>query len=236
MNHWLMKAKENLSRLSNHKNGFETAKAEWIVSEYVRDCAEDELNEDEWPSCELCEHDRLRWQFEIVNKLNNNKMLVGSTCITQFDIALINLDNSEVYGEERDKILQKRVTDKKQSKRYEKLLELLRSLWKSDRANRNQIAAIAKEWKVSGKFGPSEAVFILESFKKNNIECSPRLLAVRLRKTEDKYKAGRISAEQFEILSAALTEHQLLAAQKFRKEFQEMEIRKLRQIGRRPYI
>lgn len=233
MNHWLMKAKENLSKLSNHKNGFETAKSEWKVTEYVRDCAEDELDEDEWPSCELCEHDRLRWQFEIVNKLNGNKMLVGSTCITQFDIAIVNVDNSEIYGEERDKILQKRVSERKQSKRYETLLELLRNLWRSDYANRYKIADIAKEWKISQKFDPDEAVFILETFKKNNIECPPKLIDVSLRKMEEKFRVKRMSVDQFEVLSAALTEKQRSKAKKFRVEYRAQELRRTGQIRKR---
>jgi hypothetical protein len=61
-----------------------------------------------------------------------------------------------------------------------------------------------------------DAVFVLESFKRSNIECPPSLVAVSLRSEEEKVHAARLRLEQFEVLSAALTESQRAAIAKFK--------------------
>lgn len=50
--------------------------------------------------CELCDQEKLRYQFQIQNKYTRNKLWVGSSCIFKFSIEVFNelgllLDNSE---------------------------------------------------------------------------------------------------------------------------------------------
>lgn len=50
-------------------------------------------------ACELCEHQGLRWHFEIQNRYNDNTLNIGSRCITKFsdDYGLAVEDNGERF-------------------------------------------------------------------------------------------------------------------------------------------
>ncbi|MGM0306857.1 hypothetical protein IGL08_002818, partial [Enterococcus sp. AZ082] len=72
---WLEHAKSNLLPLSEDKNNFFKAKKEWI---YVGLFDNEEADFD----CQLCAHKEIRYEYTIINKMNQNKMIVGSSCIT----------------------------------------------------------------------------------------------------------------------------------------------------------
>lgn len=74
---WLEHAKSNLLPLSEDKNNFFKAKKEWI---YVGLFDNEEADFD----CQLCGHKEIRYEYTIINELNQNKMIVGSSCITKF--------------------------------------------------------------------------------------------------------------------------------------------------------
>ncbi|EMF0042677.1 hypothetical protein VBH21_13975 [Enterococcus hirae] len=74
---WLEHAKSNLLPLSEDKNNFFKAKKEWI---YVGLFDNEEADFD----CQLCAHKEIRYEYTIINKMNQNKMIVGSSCITKF--------------------------------------------------------------------------------------------------------------------------------------------------------
>ena len=74
---WLQRAKSNLLPLSEDKNNFFKAKKEWV---YVGLFDNEEADFD----CQLCGHKEIRYEYTIKNKLNQNEMIVGSSCITKF--------------------------------------------------------------------------------------------------------------------------------------------------------
>ncbi|EMF0103090.1 hypothetical protein O1E28_003076 [Enterococcus hirae] len=74
---WLEHAKSNLLPLSEDKNNFFKAKKEWI---YIGLFDNEEADFD----CQLCAHKEIRYEYTIINKMNQNKMIVGSSCITKF--------------------------------------------------------------------------------------------------------------------------------------------------------
>ncbi|OQO55480.1 hypothetical protein BHG15_13620 [Enterococcus hirae] len=41
-------------------------------------------NEEADFDCQLCAHKEIRYEYTIINKMNQNKMIVGSSCITKF--------------------------------------------------------------------------------------------------------------------------------------------------------
>ena len=89
------KCKKNLLENSIEKENYEIAINEWFFNYEIIDNNEySEINTSK-PSCELCEHEDLRWQFIIFNANNNNQLKVGSSCIKQFNIALLEKDGKK---------------------------------------------------------------------------------------------------------------------------------------------
>ena len=76
-NAWLSTARENLLNLSQEKKDFNKAKSEWKYQGL-------EDNEVCDFDCQLCGHEEIRYEYTIVNKLNANKLIIGSSCITKF--------------------------------------------------------------------------------------------------------------------------------------------------------
>ncbi|MDR0473377.1 MAG: hypothetical protein LBH43_06875, partial [Treponema sp.] len=87
MENYSEKCKENLLEYSLEKENYETALNEWYFYNEVIDNNEFVDINVAKPSCELCEHEDLRWQFVIYNINNKNQLKVGSSCIKQFNIA-----------------------------------------------------------------------------------------------------------------------------------------------------
>ena len=172
MNKWFENAKVNLLENSNEKEDYNKAKTEWYFNEIVIDNNDETEIDEKRPSCELCEHEDLRWQFIIKNKLNQNTLKVGSTCIKQFDIVLIDEAGYSSTGVERDKKINKTINEKIKEANFNNVLEALRNLWRKDKENRKIIEKAAKQWKEKNAFSPNMLYFLLFRFEKNNIDVS----------------------------------------------------------------
>lgn len=85
---WLERVKKNIFPLSLEQTNIRKAIDEWIYEGNMLDL---EIAEE---SCEICDQPNIRYQFEIINKNNDNTLLVGSECITKFEIPV--LDSSGV--------------------------------------------------------------------------------------------------------------------------------------------
>ena len=160
---------------------FYKVKTEWYFNEIVIDNNDEVEIDEERPSCELCEHEDLRWQFIIKNKLNENTLKVGSTCIKQFDIVLIDKTGYSRTGEERDKKIDKTIRDKINDALFNNVLEALRKLWRKDKENREIIERAAKQWKEKNAFSPKMLFFLLCRFENNKIDFSKLSLKLNVR-------------------------------------------------------
>ena len=124
MNHWLETSKKNLLPLSQ-ASAFAEALSEWFFTGLVLKYDGEEIE------CELCEHPDLAHHFEIRNNYNNNRLLVGSSCILKFT----EINVRDTFG--------RLITDPDERKFYleealrEKLIEImlepLRRLWLKDK-------------------------------------------------------------------------------------------------------
>ncbi len=220
MNHWMKTAKENLLRSSINKENFSEAKKEWQVTSRIFDNFGDDADFSETaPCCELCEHENLRWQFEIINTKNSLLLLVGSTCIKQFDIPIINEDLSTLTGEERDRTLQKRIDDQKKEKNHNEILEKLRKLWKKDKQNREKIEFIAKHWKKENKFDPIDAYFIRSRLINLEIPLGNCRMEVNLRSLKNKLQIVSMPDKQIDLLTEILTSAQKKALTNLKEKY-----------------
>jgi hypothetical protein len=112
---WMQGVVQNLLPLSEEDADVKAALAEWQYTGYTHDL------EEAYEDCRLCGYSPIRYQFEIENHHNANTLLVGSECITRFQIT--GLDE---YGDPLDvEETRKKVTRDRQKLIAAKLLAVL---------------------------------------------------------------------------------------------------------------
>jgi hypothetical protein len=176
------RAATTLFENSNNQVDIREAVAEWIATGKVIDNGED-VASDDGPPCELCHHENLRWQFEIRNRVNENLLLVGSTCINHFDIPMVS-NGTLQYGNDRNAEMRRRVSELKKDQRREKVLTSLRALWRVDKAYRWTIEDSVKRWKESGTFRAIDMSMIASRLRHNRIDHDPGCFDVRIKGSE----------------------------------------------------
>lgn len=121
---WAEKAAANMLHLSREKT-LATAMREWSTTGGYEDSHSiDEV-------CELCEHEGLRYQYEIENSQTGHTLWVGSTCITKFVPLYEN--GHEVIGEEaKSNLLRKRQAEHAANSREDRAFALLQELAVAD--------------------------------------------------------------------------------------------------------
>ena len=90
---WIDRVQKNVFPLSEEQDDIKKALSEW---KYSGDMYDLEYAEED---CELCDHPGIRYQFEIVNTLNGNSLLIGSECINRFNIGVIDEHGNILMGE-----------------------------------------------------------------------------------------------------------------------------------------
>jgi hypothetical protein len=173
MARWRNKAIVNLLEHSKEKNDHSIAAKEWVFSGEVID----HLVSNQF--CQLCEGENLRYHFEIKNKSRNNKLLlVGSSCIKKFDIAVFDEKGKEIFGSQKSSFLQKKIDQKKQ----ELMMEQIRSLLKvANHGERDTIEYYVYEHKNKNGFSPNDLYDLFSLMEKYKNEFTKVLFKVSLR-------------------------------------------------------
>jgi len=201
MNHWLETSKLNLLKLSQSKD-FKKALTEWQFTGtviYYED--EDDIR------CELCEHSDLSNHFEIENRLNQNKLLVGSSCILKFnEINIINIEGKNVIEPEQREFY---LNESLQKKLVEIMLEPLRMLWRKDKQNRTYIEIYATDLKNGDGVSPNELWSLFKRMDAFNIHYNPKLYKTSLRSQENKEELLTMSKQNLDKIKASLSLSQL---------------------------
>ncbi|MEG6112802.1 hypothetical protein UXO20_23900, partial [Enterobacter hormaechei] len=89
---WLDKARDNMLRYSSGQ-AWPAVMKEWSVTGGFIDSHS--INK----TCELCDNEGLRYQFQITNVLTHYSLWVGSTCINKFVPVFVG--GRELLGEEK---------------------------------------------------------------------------------------------------------------------------------------
>ncbi len=203
--HWLEKATENLMRFSSGSGDFDEARKEWRVNDRVIDNYRPGIEADELPSCELCLHEKLRWQFEIENAITGGRMLVGSSCVRKFDFPLRSETRAFFSGKIRDGILDSRVREIKKGYVRDRLDALLAAVGHET----GGIGGIRDRWLKTGRFSPLEAVAVIAACADRGISLDGVELSVSLRTLEDRLEILRLQSAEYEALATHLDESQL---------------------------
>jgi hypothetical protein len=166
------KCKNNLFEHSFEKENYEKAISEWHFFEEVIDNSEYENANVKRPSCELCEHEDLRWQFVIHNINNNEQLKVGSSCIKQFNIALLEEDGHKIYGKDRNAKVNKLIALARINSSNKLTFEALTELSKINRniEQNNMFIECWTQLKVNGTLEPKLALFVINNLMEYGID------------------------------------------------------------------
>jgi len=146
---------------------------EWSFTDYTID--HEEPNE----TCQLCDHEELRYHFEIKNALTQKTLLVGSKCILKFNLSVFE-DTRRLSPADTKKKLE-RLTQQM------RLNSCIKALEKLVLTEKNDMLGNALNFYIKNKYlTPKYAFVVLWRLKDNKIDHSPSFFKINLKKT--KYK------------------------------------------------
>jgi hypothetical protein len=204
---YLEKCKNNLLEYSIEKKDYNIALKEWYFFYEVIDNNElFEINVSR-PSCELCEHEDLRWQFVIYNVNNNNQLKVGSSCIKQFNVALLDKNGNKIYGNERNSKINKLITLQriKSSNKitFQKLNDLCKM--KKDLEQNKLFIECWTQLKINGTLEPKLALFIINNFTECDIDYKDIDLKIDLQKRKSADQMNKMPKNVYMLLRPYLS-------------------------------
>lgn len=130
-------------------------------------------------TCQLCDQEELRYQFEIKNALTHKCLWVGSQCILKFNLSVFE-DGRRLSPSDSKKKLDRLM----QQMRLQSCINALQKLASSED---NQILSNALAYYVKNKYlTPKYAFVVLWRLQRHRIDHSPSFFKVNLAK--NKYK------------------------------------------------
>ncbi|WP_342510917.1 hypothetical protein MKY34_12180 [Sporosarcina sp. FSL K6-1522] len=198
INSWLKRAMENLFKKSEEKENFKKARQEWLY----KGLEDNQYCEAE---CELCNHEEIRYEYIIVNSLNNNLMVVGSECIKKFTDDF----KTDFYDIEGNLVNEKRLTKDKN----EYFKKILSEALDKRLANSNNAfyKSIAEQIKKDGKLTPNQ-LKSLHNFYPTLEEMGRRafksVVTVSLKKEREQEQIAKLSQNELEFVSQFMSSQQ----------------------------
>lgn len=146
---------------------------EWSFTENTKD------HEEPIETCQLCEHEELRYHFEIRNAITKKTLWVGSQCILKFGLSVFE-DGVRLTQNQTKKKLDRLM----QRMRLESCLKALKRLAETENSDilENALAYYEKNKFLTPKF----AFVVLWRLQHNKIDHSPSFFKVSMKK--QKYK------------------------------------------------
>lgn len=193
MSNWAEKAAANMLHLSK-ANTLAEAMREWSTTGAYEDTHG--IQE----VCELCEHEGLRYQYEVENSKTGHTLWVGSTCITRFVPLYEN--GREVVGEEAKANLLRRCQAEYEAKsREERAFALLQQL-----ASVEPTKFAQSSWRAKWKLGYSAKQMLLLSVtcKEHALPFSAGDFRINTRKQAIVQQVKELEPWQYRRLCAAL--------------------------------
>lgn len=197
---WASRAARNLLPLSREKEALAAALREWRYTGDYHDL--------ETPSadCELCDHPKIRYQFEIGNLLTGAHLLIGSECIHRFGI---------LATDEEGRLLDEAGTRRKVEKDRRKLVEdaRKRSVMKSLVALANvdrefDIASMVQYLQARGAFTPKQLSVVLWRLRKHRISHQPADFKLTIRRDREKAQLLAMPDWELQRIKACMSDSQ----------------------------
>jgi hypothetical protein len=201
MNKYPQRVADNILPLSISKSLTDAFK-EWYFTERSED------HEEAIENCELCNHEQLRYQFEIQNKNTKECLWVGSSCILKFKVAVF--DDGVLLDEKKSEKKLNALIRKMQLDSCIKALEALSSL------ENNDILKNALDYYNKNKYlTPKFAFVVFWKLNEKKIDYHPSFFKISLKKNSFKKDLEEMPLNRVQMFWSALTSSQREIAIKF---------------------
>lgn len=169
-------------------------------------------------TCEMCEHEKLRYHFTITNCKTGIELNVGSNCILKFaNIRVIDRHGHVASGNVRNWVISDALTEHQK----ELMLSSLRELWRYSVHNRKYIEKHVGHYHKNNAFYPTALFYLFEDFERLNIDYDPDLFSVYLRTKTCKESVIKMTDYQFYKISRSLSKEQNTTMKLLRYEHYE---------------
>ena len=207
---WAKSAANNLLPLSKSKN-FGEALKEWFYNGENYDLVTPDAD------CELCDHPEIRYQFGIFNNFTNEKLLVGSECITKFGISVI--ENNQILSKEDaikkvHKDRNKLITDAK----FNRVISALIELGNVDSYFASKIESFIGFYKDKNGFTPNQLLLLMKSFKNKNIKYQKNDFKLKFSRSKDREQLLALSDTEIQALWSCLSKPQQVRYMKLKND------------------
>ncbi|PUA44283.1 hypothetical protein C5U62_20210 [Pseudomonas protegens] len=168
---------------------------EWSFTEAVFD------NEQATETCQLCNQESLRYQFEIRNALTSKTLWVGSQCILRFSLSVF----------EAGRLLSSSDSEKKLERLKQKMRldSCIRALEKLAAAEDNKILSSALTYYRTNKYlSPKFAFVVLWRLKESDIDHSPSFFKVSLKRAKYQQDLREMRLSRVHMIWPALSSSQ----------------------------
>ncbi len=170
---WHRRSCKTLVENSVQSNSFYGLKSQWIFNGELCDYGEDMYGElirpEQWPDCQLCGHEKIRYGYTITNKHNGRQLVIGSKCVTRFGAAT----ESEIGKLEREY---------KTRKNVKKTIQFLQKM-----ENEKSIPeGFLKYYNENGAFTPKQCKTVIDILKRKCVDFDESILKVKIRRGREK--------------------------------------------------
>lgn len=185
---------DNILPLSVAKN-LPDAFNEWHFTDSIQD------HENAQETCQLCNHEELRYLFEIRNNLTYKTLWVGSSCILKFQVQVF--DNGQLLDQTSSR---KKLEKLKQKMRLDSCITALQNVAQKEG---NDILTNALNYYQKNKcLTPKFAFVVFWKLSLNNIDHSPSFFNVSLKKDRHKQDLAEMKIDRVHMIWPALTSSQ----------------------------
>ena len=175
---WMERVKRNVFPVSNEKYNIRKALDEW---EYEGSMYDVEIADE---ICELCGQPNIRYQFEIINVLNNNSLLIGSECITRFKISVIDQSGKKMSFEEAKKKVMKDKSRLVTEAKEKRVLNTLVALAAKD--NEFNIENFIQYYKERKAFTPNQLALLISRLERQRIDFKKSHFKLTIKRNREK--------------------------------------------------
>lgn len=204
MSNWPKRVSENILPLSI-ANTLPEAFLEWYFNENTIDY------EDAIEKCRLCDHEEIRYHFEIENELNHNKLLVGSQCILKFQLRVF--DNGKVLDATEAK---KKLNRHMEKMRLESCIKALEKV--AEKENNDILKSALTYYKKNKYLTPRFAFVVFWRLNANKIDYNESFFKITLSNQKFKSDLEEMPHDRVLLIWKALTPAQRKIAEKLGHE------------------
>ena len=197
---WAHRAARNLMPLSLEQYDLAVALQEWV---YERNVV---VLESPREVCQLCDHPRLRYQFEIFNQYTGHSLYIGSECIKRFAIGVRSEGGAVITGEAADRSVDADRRRMEQEARDRSVLNSLVELAATD--DEFDLEGLVAYYQRRGVFTPSQMALLQWRFQRCGVAHEPACFKVSLRRHREQEQLRRMPGWKVRRLWAYLSSQQ----------------------------